>query len=121
MTGERIELRGLRVLGRCGATAEERAIPQPLEVDLDLVADLGPAGDSDRLADTIDYALACAAVADVVSDGSAALLEHLAQRIADVVLSSDDRVDAVVVGLRKLRPPVPHDLASAGVRITRGR
>ncbi|MGI9119584.1 MAG: dihydroneopterin aldolase [Acidimicrobiales bacterium] len=121
MTGERIELRGLRVLGRCGATPEERAVLQPLEVDLDVVADLGPAGRSDRLADTIDYARACAAVADVASGGSVALLEHLAQRIADVVLSSDRRIEAVEVAVRKLRPPVPHDLASAGVRVARSR
>ncbi len=34
------ELRGLRVLGVCGTLPEERDRAQPLEVDLDVVADL---------------------------------------------------------------------------------
>jgi len=52
--------------------------------------------------------------------------QRLAQVVADAALSegrSDGeagaRVDEVTVSVRKLRPPVPHDLAFAGVRITR--
>ena len=51
---DRIELRGLVVVGICGALPEERNRPQPLEVDLDLVADLSLAGATDELADTLD-------------------------------------------------------------------
>ena len=47
------------------------------------------------------------------------LLERLATRIADDVLALDDRLTSVTVTVRKLRPPVPVDLASAGVTITR--
>ena len=50
-----IELRGLQVVGICGALPEERERAQPLEIDLDVEADLAPAGWSDVLADTIDY------------------------------------------------------------------
>ena len=52
---DRIELRGLRVLGTHGLLAEERSRPQPFEVDLDVVADLSAAGESDDLRETIDY------------------------------------------------------------------
>lgn len=121
MTGDRIELRALRLLGRCGATPEERASPQPLEVDVEVVADLGPAGRSDRLADTVDYARICDATATTVVTGWAVLLEHLAEEVAGAVLGVDDRIEAVVVALRKLHPPVPHDLGSAGVRVSRHR
>ncbi len=48
------------------------------------------------------------------------VLEALAQRVADAVLSAD-RVEEVTVAVSKLRPPVPYDLATAGVRITRRR
>jgi dihydroneopterin aldolase/2-amino-4-hydroxy-6-hydroxymethyldihydropteridine diphosphokinase len=48
------------------------------------------------------------------------LLETLARAIADAVLS-DERVEQVTVSVRKLRPPVPFDIRSAGVRITRER
>jgi dihydroneopterin aldolase len=47
-----------------------------------------------------------------------ALLERLATRIAEVVCR-DPRVLSVTVTVRKLRPPVPVDLTSAAVRITR--
>ena len=49
------------------------------------------------------------------------LLEALAERVAAEVLSLDSRISAVTVAVRKLRPPVPQDLASSGVRVTRIR
>ena len=115
-----IELRGLRALGRHGCLPEEQERDQPFEVDLDVALDLAPAGHSDALADTLDYAAVAAAAVAVVSGPPSALLERVAERIADAVLG-DDRVTAVTVAVRKLRPPVPVDLATAGVRITRAR
>jgi 7,8-dihydroneopterin aldolase/epimerase/oxygenase len=115
---DRIELRGLRVLGICGALPEEKNRPQPLEVDLDLEVDLAPAGQTDALADTVDYGALARAAARVATTERFTLLERLAQRIADEV-GADARVESVTVAVRKLRPPVPVDLATAGVRITR--
>ncbi len=117
---DRIELRGLRTLGICGVLPEEQARPQPLEVDLDVEADLATAGASDRLEDTVDYGALCSVVERVVSAERFALLERLAARVAEVVLA-DDRVDAVTVAVRKLRPPVPQQLTTSGVRIVRRR
>ncbi|HET7488623.1 MAG TPA: dihydroneopterin aldolase [Acidimicrobiales bacterium] len=115
-----VELRGLRVVGRHGLLPHERDRDQPFEVDLDLHLDLAPAGASDALADTVDYGAVVAATARVVAGPRVDLLETLAQRIADAVLA-DARVEAVTVAVRKLRPPVPADLATAGVRISRRR
>jgi dihydroneopterin aldolase len=117
---DRIELRGLRALGVCGVLPEEQARPQPLEVDLDLVADLSRAGSTDALADTIDYGILVAQVEAIVTGEPVRLLERLAERIADVVLA-DDRVVEVEVAVRKLRPPVPQQLDTTGVRIVRRR
>ena len=117
---DRIELRGLRVLGTHGALAEERSRPQPFEVDLDVVADLAPAGSTDDLGQTIDYGALAVQVVMVVGGERFDLLERLASRIAEVVLT-EPRVSSVTVTVRKLRPPVAADLASAGVRVTRTR
>jgi 7,8-dihydroneopterin aldolase/epimerase/oxygenase len=117
---DRIELRGLRVVGTHGVLAEEQARAQPFEVDLDLEADLRPAGASDRLEDTIDYGGLSERVAAVVGEERHALLERVAERIAEAALT-DQRVTSVTVTLRKLRPPVPVDLATAGVRLVRHR
>ena len=113
-----IELRGLQALGICGALPEERERVQPLEVDLDVVADLGPSGASDDLFDTIDYGALAEAIERVITTERFTLLERLAARIAEVVLAVDG-VDEVTVAVRKLRPPVPQQLDTSGVRITR--
>jgi dihydroneopterin aldolase len=120
-TRDRIELRGLRVVGRVGVLDLERAQDQPLEIDLDLEVDLAAAGASDDLADTVDYGAVCAAVAVVVRERHVFLLERLAARIVEVVLAVDARIGVVEVTVRKLRPPVPVDLATSGVHLRRER
>jgi dihydroneopterin aldolase len=118
MTTDRIELRGLRALGTHGALPEEQLRAQPFEVDLDVVTDVRAAAASDDLHDTVDYGAIATIVDRVVTTERFALLERLATRIAEEV-SGDERVLSVTVTVRKLRPPVPVDLTSAAVRITR--
>lgn len=115
-----IELRRLVASGLVGALPEEQRRPQPIEVDLDITADLTSAGTSDELQDTVDYGGVCTIVERVITTERFALLEGLAGRLAEVVLS-DERVTSVTVAVRKLRPPVPQQLATAGVRIFRSR
>lgn len=116
-----IELRGLRVAGIVGVLDHERTQAQPLDVDVDIVADLAAAGASDDLADTIDYGALCALAEEVVTTTSYALLEALAEHMATTLLATDVRISAVTVSVRKLRPPVAQQLATSGVRITRSR
>ncbi len=118
--GDVVEIRGLRLAGICGVLEHEQAQPQPLEIDLDLRADLTAAGSSDDLTDTVDYAAVIDRVTSVVGAGRPALLEHLAAGIADTCLA-DPRIQSVTVAVRKLRPPVPQLVDTTGVRITRRR
>jgi dihydroneopterin aldolase len=122
LSSDRIELRGLRAVGTHGVLPEERQRAQPFEVDLDVMADLSSAGQSDDLVDTIDYGALCEAVAAVITGQHAELLEHLAEGIAQATLASaGTRAESVTVTVRKLRPPVPFELVSSGVTITRHR
>jgi dihydroneopterin aldolase len=116
-----VVLRGLRVVGTHGVLAEEQARAQPFEVDLELSVDLTAASASDALEDTVDYGAVVDVAAGVVANERFALLERLAGRIGDAVLGLDARIAAVEVTVKKLRPPVPVDLASAAVRLTRRR
>lgn len=113
-----MQLRGLRALGHHGALAGEQDRRQPFEIDLDVEVDLAAAARTDHLADTVDYGALARVAAGVVSDERWRLLERLAQRVAEEVLAVDRQVVAVTVSVRKLRPPVPVDLGSAGVKLT---
>lgn len=118
---DRIELRGLRVVAVHGALAEERDRAQPFELDVDVTADLSKAARTDDLADTVDYGAVVGVVERVATGQRFSLLERLAAAVGDAILDVDERIEAVTVSVHKLRPPVPSDLASAGVRITRRR
>ena len=104
----------------CGALPEEYERPQPFELDLDIGLDLSVAGQSDRLADTVDYGELVARIETLCTAEHEVLLERMAERVATMVLE-DVRVESVEVEVRKLRPPVPQQLETTGVRIVRAR
>ncbi|MDE0803570.1 MAG: dihydroneopterin aldolase [Acidimicrobiales bacterium] len=116
---DHIEVRALRILCHVGVGDEERAAAQPLEIDLDLEADLSAAAASDDVADTIDYGEVSLAVAAAVQATEHALLERAAAVAADAALAVDRRATAVTVSVRKLRPPIPLDVGSTAVRMRR--
>ena len=118
---DRIELRGLHLAGIVGVLPHEQAQPQPLEIDLDITLDLGGAGRSDDLGDTVDYGALCDVIEQAVATTRFGLLEALAERLAADLLGADGRIDAVTVSVRKLRPPVAQQLRTSGVRLTRMR
>jgi dihydroneopterin aldolase len=111
-------LSGFRALGAHGVLPEEQSRPQPFEVDVELSVDLAPAGRSDVLSDTIDYDGLAARVVQIVEEGGLSLLETLATRIA-AACRADPRVSAVVVTVKKLRPPLPVHIGHVAVRIER--
>lgn len=115
-----IILRGHRVLAYCGALPEEQERRQPFEIDLEIEIDLSRAGSSDDLDHTINYGAVAERVELAVSSGRFVLLERLATVIVDLVLTFPE-ASAVTVEVRKLRPPLPQDLATSGVRIRRSR
>lgn len=119
--GDRIELRGLRLAGVVGVLPHEQAQAQPLELDLDVHLDLAPAGISDDLGDTVDYGALCDVAERVVGATRYGLLEALAEHLARDLLAADERIDAVTVSVRKLRPPVAQQLSTSGARLTRAR
>lgn len=115
---DRILLRGMAFSGRHGLTDQERASPQPLEVDLELHLDLQRAGVDDDLAKTLDYGRAFEICREVVEATSFKLLEAIAEGIAQEILRAVP-VTEVGVRVRKLRVPVSGRLDYAEVEIWR--
>jgi dihydroneopterin aldolase len=118
---DRIRLAGMRFEGRHGQTAEERELPQLIEVDLEVELDLRPAGETDDLARTVDYGDLMERSRAVVEDRSFHLLEAIAETLARDVLAAAPTADAVSVRVRKVAVPVDADLDHAEIAITRRR
>jgi dihydroneopterin aldolase len=116
-----VSLVGLEIFGRHGVFDEERELGQRFVVDLDM--ELGPcrAGETDELADTIDYSSIADLVAEIVAGPAVDLLERLAARIADAVLERDRRITAATVHVHKPHVAIPYTIAEARVVLRRTR
>jgi 7,8-dihydroneopterin aldolase/epimerase/oxygenase len=116
-----IVLRGMSFEGRHGVGEEERAEPQEIQLDVELLLDLAAAGASDALEQTVDYSAVFEICRSHVEERSYRLLEALGEAVAGEVLSRFPRVDRVVVEVRKPGVPVDGIIDHAGVRIDRAR
>lgn len=77
-----VHLRGIRAEGHHGASRGEKDTPQHFEIDLDL----GVEALDDDLGTTADYRVVVYAVQELVEKKSFALIETIAQRIAETVI-----------------------------------
>lgn len=113
---DRIYIRDL--LCRCivGINPDERENQQDVLLNVTLFADLANAGESDRIADTVNYKNIKNNVVEAVEGSSYFLIERLAQVVADVCLEHK-RVKRVVVELDK--PGALRFARSVAVQITR--
>ena len=100
-----IVLRGLTFYAHHGALAEERSLGQRFVVDARLEFDLGPAGRSDDLTRTVNYADAWAVIRDAVEGPPLNLVEAVAERVATALLARFAPVEAV--GVRIFKPSAP--------------
>jgi dihydroneopterin aldolase len=113
-----IRLAGMRFEGIHGVSAEERMLPQLLEVDLDVTADLSRAAASDDLADTLDYGELAEVCRRVVEEGTQQLLEAVAGAIADEITRRPG-VQVVTVWVRKPAVPIDVEMEYAQVELRR--
>jgi dihydroneopterin aldolase len=118
---DRITLSAMRFEGCLGVSDEERALPQLVEVDLLVDADLEPASRSDALDDTLDYGPLVEVARREVEEGGHRLLEGLAGAIVRATLAGSTRISAVTVRVRKLAVPLDVDMDHAEVEMRRER
>ncbi|WP_270887236.1 2-amino-4-hydroxy-6-hydroxymethyldihydropteridine diphosphokinase [Pedococcus sp. 5OH_020] len=117
---DQIVLKGICARGRHGVLDFEKRDGQTFVVDVTMYLDLAPAGSSDDLADTVNYAEVAGDVVALVEGEPLDLIEALAARIADRVLSRP-LVEAVEVVVHKPEAPVGHPFTDVQVRVARER
>ena len=86
-----------------GVTTEERAKPQRLLIDLEFQVDSRRPARTDSIQDAIDYSQVAAAVAEVCDKQPYHLIETIAERIAERVLSDFPTAGTRVL-VRKISP-----------------
>ncbi len=117
---DRIRLSGVRGRGFHGVFDHERREGQEFVVDVELAVDLGPAGASDDLADTVNYGEIGAAVLARIEGEPHDLIERLAELVAQDALTHAS-VDEVVVTVHKPQAPVGVPFGDVTVSVTRRR
>lgn len=121
-----LRLHGMRFFTRVGHTEAERDTGHHLEVDLELALDLRDAGRTDDMERTVDYVLLHEALGEALEGARFHLLEAAAHTAANAVVEAlreagtAERVEEVVVRVRKHHPPVPGGfMDSASAEVTR--
>lgn len=117
---DRIGLRGLRVRGFHGALPEERALGQTFVIDVELGVDVRPAAAADDLSRTVHYGVVAEEVAALVAGEPFALIETLAERIAEQCLRHD-AVREVEVTVHKPQAPITVPFDDVTITIQRSR
>ena len=84
-------------------------------------AETAAAADDDDVALTVDYGAVAREVLALGTGRQFRLIETLAARIAEQILASQPRVEAVIVRVKKLLPPISGVVEHAAVEITRQR
>jgi dihydroneopterin aldolase len=118
---DRIVLSNMAFQARHGVNDWEKAEPQRFEVDLELALDVQPAGLEDDLTKTVDYRAIYDVARQVVESTTFNLIEALAEAIAHEVLGGHERVEEVVVRVRKPEVRLGGPLDHAAVEIRRMR
>ncbi len=106
--------------GRHGYYEHEMAVPQPFEVDIELLLNLQPAGIDDDLEKTVDYGRVYDATRQIVESTSFRLLEALAEALSHEILA-EFAVTEVGIRIRKPDVELSGPLDHASVEIWRGR
>ena len=118
MTSDRIHISGLRVEYIIGINDWERETKQQVIIDITLHADLTRAGESDDIADTVNYRDISKAIQEHVEASSYGLIEAMARNIAKICLEPKAVVRADV---SVQKPGALRGADSVGVKISRKR
>ena len=116
-TPDRITVTGISAHAHHGVYDWERERGQTFRVDAVLELDTAPAAAGDDLDKTVNYAELAQRLHAVLTGEPVALLETLAQRLADVCLA-DPLVEAVQITVHKPEADlgVPFDDVTVGIR-----
>ena len=112
---DKIYLKNIKIYAYHGCMEEEKKIGSDYLVNLIVHADLSLSCKSDELKDTVDYV----ALLDIVKNQMkmrANLLENVADRVVNKIISEFPSVRKAVVKIAKLNPPINGNIDEVVIR-----
>jgi dihydroneopterin aldolase len=115
-----IKLDGIRFRARHGVSRAERDLPQDFVVDLAVELPVDRLPKTDSRTRVFDYDVLSSLVVEVGTGASFKLLETLAQRVVEAILSRTPAVKARV-SVKKFGPPTVASVDAASVEVVGDR
>ncbi|WP_448380312.1 dihydroneopterin aldolase [Gloeomargarita sp.] len=115
-----IVLHNIRAYGYTGFLPEERTLGQWFAVDVRLELSLERAGQTDAIADTLDYREVIDRITTTIRNERFLLLERLAYVLLQRVLALP-LVQAVGLRVTKVAPPIPDFAGQVSVELYRAK
>ena len=112
---DKIYLKNIKIYAYHGCMEEEKKIGSDYLVNLIVHADLSLSCKSDKLIDTVDYV----ALLNIVKNQMkmrANLLENVADRVVNEIISQFPSVKKAVIKIAKLNPPINGEVDEVAVR-----
>ena len=114
-----VRIKRLEIFARHGVLPEENVLGQKFLVSVDMHGDFAAAGQHDDLEASVNYAQVCQRITQVAQENTFALIERLAEVIAETILIEYPLVEKVDVEVEKPWAPVMLPVETVAVRISR--
>jgi dihydroneopterin aldolase len=118
---DKIFVNQMEFYGYHGVFPEKTRLGQRFVVDLMVFVDLKKAGETDELEHSVNYGELFRVCKEIVEGKPFKLVEAVAEKIAEIVLSQFTLVSEVTIKVIKPDPPIPGHYRSVAVEITRRR
>ncbi len=118
---DKILVRNLKIFAYHGVNPEEKEDGQNFVFDIDAYVDISVPCVTDNVEDTVSYAKIIKDTVRIFTLQKDDLLERAAQRVADGLFESFDKIQSLRILLKKPEAPIKADFEYVGVEIFRER
>ena len=118
---DKILVKNLKIFAYHGVNPEEKEDGQNFVLDIDAYVDISVPCITDNVDDTVSYAKIIKETAKIFTCQKDDLLERAAQRIADGLFESFDKIQKLRILLKKPEAPIKADFEYVAVEIFRER
>lgn len=118
---DKIIMKDMVFYGYHGVLKEEKTLGQKFHVDAEIHLDLKKAGKTDDLDETVSYAMIYETIKNVMVKENFDLLEALSHKICGEILLSFEKMESLLLKIRKPGAPVAGNFDYFAIEIKRSR